>query len=99
MVRVKDADGSTSIEFGIGESFRNVDQMFDTIEIGDQARDSWINYSIGDYGSDEQSENPLIGRNKDWKYQKWDNFCSLKRWCPGGYRKMGPIDADFWQFS
>ena len=37
-VRVKDAGESTSIEFGIGESFRNMDQMFDTIEIGDQAR-------------------------------------------------------------
>ena len=39
MVRVKDSDGSTSIEFGIGESFRNMDEMFDTIEIGDQERD------------------------------------------------------------
>ena len=37
-VRVKDAGESTSIEFGIGESLRNMDQMFDTIEIGDQAR-------------------------------------------------------------
>ena len=39
MVRVKNSDGSASIEFGIGESFRNMDEMFDTIEIGDQERD------------------------------------------------------------
>ena len=39
MVRVKDSDESASIEFGIGESFRNMDEMFETIEIGDQERD------------------------------------------------------------
>ena len=39
MVRVKDSAGSASIEFGIGESFRNMDEMFETIEIGDQERD------------------------------------------------------------
>ena len=39
MVRVKDSDGSAFIEFGIGESFRNMDEMFETIEIGDQVRD------------------------------------------------------------
>ena len=39
MVRVKDAGESASIEFGIGESFRNMDEMFETIEIGDQDRD------------------------------------------------------------
>ena len=39
MVRVKDSDDTASIEFGIGESFRNMDEMFETIEIGDQERD------------------------------------------------------------
>ena len=39
IVRVKDSDESASIEFGIGESFRNMDEMFETIEIGDQERD------------------------------------------------------------
>ena len=39
MVRVKDSDNRASIEFGIGESFRNMDEMFETIEIGDQERD------------------------------------------------------------
>ena len=47
MVRVKDSDNRASIEFGIGESFRNMDEMFETIEIGDQERDLRINpYSV-----------------------------------------------------
>ena len=46
MVRVKDAGESASIEFGIGESFRNMDEMFETIEIGDQDRDPRTSHTI-----------------------------------------------------